>query len=144
MKKQLTAVLLVFALLLTMAGCSAAGLERKIDAAEDRVEHRLDVAEDALENAVHPTTAPRKAEPRKEVSAAAPQPRISPEEAEKAALDHVGLSADRVQRLRTGLERDDGITQYDVEFLEGDWEYEFEIDADTGKILSFDKDHKYD
>ena len=62
----------------------------------------------------------------------------------KIALDYLGLTADQVQRLRTGYEIDDGIPQYDVEFLEGDWEYEFEIHAETGKILSFDKDHKYD
>jgi hypothetical protein len=31
-----------------------------------------------------------------------------------------------------------------VEFYHGDWEYEFEIHGETGKILSYDKDHKYD
>ena len=49
-----------------------------------------------------------------------------------------------MSRVRTEFEVDDGAPQYDVEFHQGDWEYEFEIHAENGKILSYDKDHKYD
>jgi len=69
---------------------------------------------------------------------------VTKEEAEKIALDYAGFTADQVSRLRTEYEIDDGIPQFDVQFYEGDWEYEFEIHAENGKILSFDKDHKYD
>ena len=41
-------------------------------------------------------------------------------------------------------EIDDGTGHYDVQFHAGDWEYEFEIHGETGKILSCDKDSKYD
>ena len=58
------------------------------------------------------------------------------------ALDYLGFTADQVTRLRTDYEIDDGIPQFDVEFHQGDWEYEFEIHGEDGRILSFDKDYR--
>lgn len=154
MKKQLTAILLMFALLLTLAGCSAA----QLDAAEDRMENRLDAVEDTVEQAVRravtpaatppqpapvPTEAPPAPAETAPAAAAAPDP-ITKEGAEQIALDYLELAKDQVKRLHTEYEIDDGIGQYDVQFISDDWEYEFEIHAETGKILSFDKDHKYD
>lgn len=163
MKKQLTALLLIFALLLTMAGCSTANAVQKLDAAEDLVEEKLDVAEDKLEeslrNAVSPApaTAPtlpavESTEPVEvlpEPTQAQPAPTestkmLTEEEAKKIALDYLGFTADQVTRLHSQYEMDDGIPQFDIEFYEEDWEYEFEIHAENGKILSYDKDHKYD
>ena len=157
MKKHLTAVLLIFALLLTMAGCSAANAVQKLDAAEDKVEAKLDAMEDKVELAVRNTVAPAPAVPKEapasaEAQNASAQPApekaapavISKEEAEKIALDYNGFSADQVKRMWSEFEYDDGVPQYDVEYHEGDWEYEFEINAENGKILSYDKDHKYD
>ena len=157
MKKRLLSVLLTLALLLTMTACSAAGTARKLDVMEDRIEHKLDAAEDTVEQALRkaadpapetakpapteasvPTEAPAPAQ-----SAAAPAT-ITREEAEKIALDHNGFSAGQVTRMHSEFEYDDGIPQYDVEYHEGDWEYEFEINAENGRIISFDKDHKYD
>jgi len=146
MKKQLTAVFLIFALLLTMAGCSAANAVQKLDAVEDKVETKLDASEDKLEGSLRKAVSPAP-------SAAPTAPAVVPtesrqeltkEEALQVALDHLGFTADQVTRLRTEYEIDDGIPQYDVEFHQGDWEYEFEIHAENGKIISYDKDHKYD
>lgn len=163
MKKQLTALLLIFALLLTMAGCSTANAVQKLDAAEDLVEEKLDAAEDKLEeslrNAVSPApaTAPTRpavestepVEVLPEPAQAPPAPtesakKLTEEEAKKIALDYLGFTADQVTRLHSQYEFDDGIPQFDIEFYQGDWEYEFEIHAENGKILSYDKDHKYD
>ena len=143
MKQRLTALLLMLTLLLTMTGCSAAGMARTLDRAGDQIEHKLDAVEDKVEMAVRNTVSPAPA-PAAPTEAAPAAQTITEEDARKIALDYLGLTADQVSRLRTGFEIDDGIPQYDVEFLEGDWEYEFEIHAETGKILSFDKDHKYD
>ena len=142
MKKHLTSFLLVSALLLTMAGCSASRLEYEMDAAEVRMEQRLDAAEAAVENAVRNVTAPAPAAVPE--AAATTETAITREEAEKIALDYVGLTLEQVRNLRSGFEVDDGVAQYDVEFLADDWEYEFEIGAKDGTILSFDKDHRYD
>ena len=41
-------------------------------------------------------------------------------------------------------ELDDGIEKIKVEFIQGETEYEYEIDANTGKILEFSSDSVYD
>ena len=134
MKKQLTAILLMFVMLLTMTGCTVANAARKLDAAEEVVEAKLDAAEEKLEEALvpTPTTNPEVTE------------ELTQEQAQQIALDYLGITPEDAQRLRIRYEMDDGIPQYDVEFYQGDWEYEFEIHAETGKILSFDKDSRYD
>ena len=38
------------------------------------------------------------------------------------------------------LDSDDGRWEYEIEFYAGGYEYEFEIDALNGTILSYDKD----
>lgn len=149
MKRQLTAVLLISALLLTMTACNASGAARTLDAAEDRVEEKLDSVEDTVERAIRKAATPSLPAPvsteaaPSSVTQAASDP-LTKEAAEQIALDYLGLARDQVKRLHTEYEIDDGIGQYDVQFISGDWEYEFEIHAETGKILSYDKDHKYD
>lgn len=133
MKQRLTAFLMA-ALLLTMTGCSAAGAARTLDRAEDKIEHKLDAAGDKMEDALRRAAAP---------ASTGSEP-VTGEKAAQIALDHVGLTENQVKRLRTDYEIDDGVGQYDVSFLAGEWEYEFEIHAETGKILSFDKDLKHD
>lgn len=65
---------------------------------------------------------------------------LTMEEAERIALAHAGYSADQVTALHTQYEIEHGIPQYDVEFHYGTWEFEYEIHADTGDILSYTKD----
>lgn len=65
---------------------------------------------------------------------------ITAEEAQTIALEHAGLTADQVTGLRANFDRDDGIPEYEVEFRQDRWEYEYEIHAETGEILSWDKD----
>lgn len=67
-------------------------------------------------------------------------PTLSREEAQSIALEHAGLTADQVTALHTEYELERGIAQYDVEFHNGNWEYDYEIHANTGEILSFTKD----
>ena len=69
---------------------------------------------------------------------------ISSEQAKNAALAHAGLSAGQVSFVRSHLDWDDGRQVYDVEFYTSDYkEYDYEIDAYTGAILSFDADAEY-
>lgn len=65
---------------------------------------------------------------------------ITEEEAKNIALEHAGFTADQVTGLRVELEYDHGRQEYDVSFREGYWEYDYEIDAQSGQILSFEKD----
>lgn len=68
---------------------------------------------------------------------------IGREAARQAALSHAGLNAEDVYFTHSHLEFDDGRWQYDVEFHRGSEEYDYDIDALTGEILSFDHDAEY-
>lgn len=66
---------------------------------------------------------------------------ITENQARQIALDHAGLSASQVTFLKSRLDYDDGRQVYDVEFYSSDYtEYDYEIDAATGDILSYDSD----
>lgn len=147
MKIRTCAALLLAVLMIPLlTGCSLRAIDEGLDTVEDAVEHRVDTAEDAVESAVMDVIIPDSPPP----LAQAPAPTASAtdaattlltkEEAEAIALAYLNLTADQVSYLWTEYEIDDGIAQYDVQFHEGYWEYEFEIHAETGKILSFDKD----
>lgn len=43
--------------------------------------------------------------------------------------------------IKVEFEKDDGVPVYKVEMIKGDYEYEVEIHAKTGKILDFEKDY---
>ena len=144
MKKQLTAIFLVFALLLTMAGCSTAQAIQALDIAEEKIDAKLDAAEEKLEQRIQESMAPVPAAEPTAPAAAEPANALTEDQAVQIALDHSGFTADQITRLRVEYEIDDRIPQYDIEFHQGDWEYEFEIHGQTGQILSFDKDHKND
>ena len=72
---------------------------------------------------------------------------ITVEQARQAALDHAGLTASQVTFIRSYLDYDDGRRVYDVEFIvsngSGYTEYDYEIDANTGLVLSYDRDAEY-
>lgn len=66
---------------------------------------------------------------------------ISVEDAKAKALTHAGLTAKEVTFIETDLEWEDGRRVYDIEFYTADYqEYDYEIDAATGEIRSFDYD----
>ena len=66
---------------------------------------------------------------------------ITAEDAKAKALAHAGLTADAVTFVTAQLDRDDGRLVYDVEFYTADYkEYDYEIDAATGAVVSYDYD----
>ena len=66
---------------------------------------------------------------------------ITEDQAREIALADAGLTAEEVTFLKTQLDRDDGRLVYDVEFYTADYtEYDYEIDAADGTILSSDFD----
>lgn len=144
MKKQFAVIMLVLVLLLAATGCAAANAIQRLDTAEDRVEAKLDAAEDKLEGSMRKAVADAPAAAETAPAVTGSPVLLTKEQAQQIALDYLGLAADQVTRLRSEQEIDDGVPQFDVEFHQGDWEYEFEIHAEDGRILSYDKDHKYD
>lgn len=65
---------------------------------------------------------------------------VTAEQAKTKALEHAGLTADKVTFVQTKLDYDDGKQVYDVEFYTGTKEYDYEIDANTGAVISYDFD----
>ena len=66
------------------------------------------------------------------------------EGAKKAALADAGLAEEEVTFFKTKSEWDDGRQVYEVEFYtESGVEYDYEIEASTGRILSCDFDAEY-
>ena len=65
---------------------------------------------------------------------------VTAEQAKAIALVNAGFAAKDVTFVKNQLEFDDGILQYDIEFVNGQTEYEYDIDATTGAILSVDID----
>ena len=69
---------------------------------------------------------------------------ITVEEAKTIALEHAGLTADAVTFVKAKQDYDDDRLVYEIEFVttsgNGYLEYDYEIDAATGNILSYDYD----
>ena len=65
---------------------------------------------------------------------------LTREDAQKAALEHAGFTTDQVTRLHTEADLDDRIPHYDVEFRQDGLEYEYEIHAYTGQVLTHEKE----
>ena len=63
---------------------------------------------------------------------------IGVEKAKSIALKDAGVS--NVTFVKAKLDTEDGVKVYDVEFYKGNVEYDYEIDAKTGKILEKDTD----
>lgn len=65
---------------------------------------------------------------------------VTESDAKSIALNSAGFSETDVTGLRVEIDRDDGRTEYDVEFYVGNVEYSYEIDAVSGEILSSEID----
>lgn len=135
MKKLLAIIALILAFLM-LDGCAAAATELPISVTSIPTETLMTAA---------PTVPPATEIPVTEVPVteppAAPGPEtISREEAISIALDHAGFTADQVTRLECEFDRDDRVPEYELEFHQGKYEYSYDIHAETGEILSWEKE----
>lgn len=64
---------------------------------------------------------------------------IGTAKAESIALAHAKLKKSQVREYECKLDRENGIQVYEVEFSHGRYEYEYEINALTGKIIFVEK-----
>lgn len=65
---------------------------------------------------------------------------ITPERAQEIALAHAGVTAADASFVQTRLDYEHGQAEYEVEFYVGNTEYDYDIDALSGEIRSFDHD----
>lgn len=69
---------------------------------------------------------------------------ISEEQAKKAVLERAGLSENDITRYRCDLDEDDGFYHYEIEFVSGHYEYDADVSATDGKVISFEKENIFD
>ncbi len=81
----------------------------------------------------------QKSEIQKPVSAEQAQS-ITKDKAKQLALKKADVAEANAKFVKAELDRDDGVLHYDIEFKSGGFEYEVEVSADDGRILSFEKD----
>lgn len=65
---------------------------------------------------------------------------IGMDRAKAIALEHAGLADSRVIFTHLSMDREDGRMVYEVEFRLNGTEYEYEIDASTGRIVDHERD----
>ena len=63
---------------------------------------------------------------------------IGESKAKQIALAHAGVSEGSIREFECELDREDGITVYEIDFECGNYEYEYEINAATGEIVKYD------
>ena len=66
--------------------------------------------------------------------------KITIEEAKSIALKHSNLDESQVSFIRVEYDFDNGIEKYEIEFYSNNNKYEYEINAKTGDIISYDYD----
>ncbi len=65
---------------------------------------------------------------------------ISADKAKAIAYEHASVKAADVKFAKAELDRDDLIAHYEVEFVAGNFEYEYEINAESGKVIASEKE----
>lgn len=126
MKLQMIFLTMFVALLLW--GC-APTMER-LDSVQSSAQKLIEGNDEALQSSAMES----------QPSAKADQNQITREGAEQIALQDAGLTREQVSRLRTELEHEDGRRRYEITFHWDGREYQYDISADTGEILSYDRE----
>lgn len=70
------------------------------------------------------------------------EPSVDAATAKAVALEHAGLAEGDVAALAVALDREDGRKVYAVEFWKDATEYDYDVDAGTGELVSFDVETK--
>lgn len=73
-------------------------------------------------------------------SSSATESLIGEEKAKEIAFKNAGVAASNAKNVFVKLDNDDGAVKYEVEFDYDKWEYEYDINAYTGAVISSDKD----
>lgn len=118
-------------------------LDRKNGVALYEVEFRAgDTEYDYVINAQTGEVISFKKKQEKNTSAPEQQAEITPVKAGEIAFEHAKVSRGEAVDYRSKLENEDGVWVYEIEFRVGKTEYEYEIDAETGRIISAEKETK--
>ncbi|MBE7056253.1 MAG: hypothetical protein E7388_02275 [Ruminococcaceae bacterium] len=117
----------------------AGGTEKIAPASQTQTAQAIDASDESI----HPTAAPVAVvnaidAGRGDTTSATKT--ITPEEAKQIALSHAKLTVEKVRKVKVEADKDEGKILFEVDFKHKGFEYEYEIDAKTGKILFFEKE----
>ena len=135
MNKKIIAILIAAMMVFTFAGCGSGQKEAAEEAPAAAEETTEAATEDTAEAATEETT---------EAATETATDDIGVEKATEIALSDAGFSSGEVEFTKQSADIDDGISIYEIEFINGETKYEYDIDAGTGKILDKDTDSIYD
>ncbi|MBQ6625663.1 MAG: PepSY domain-containing protein [Ruminococcus sp.] len=135
--KRLSALTLSLLLVFSLAACTNSAVTQTGNQNDPAVADQNTQAEtaDATEAPTDAVTQATEA-----VTEKTADTKISEEKAKSIALEHAGFKESEVKFLHVELDYDDGVLRYEVDFRQGNYEYDYDIDSNTGKILSYDKD----
>ena len=67
---------------------------------------------------------------------------LTQDEALAKALEHAGLKKEQVDFVkRIEMDYEHGRKVYEIRFYQGRMEYEYDVDAETGEIMKFERDY---
>ena len=74
------------------------------------------------------------------ISSAPKEQIIYKDEARQKALSHAGVQAEGIREYKIELDREKAVIVYEIEFKSGRYEYDYELDAKSGKIIKSEKE----
>ena len=125
MRKLLFTIIIISILAISVTGCTDTEDASSIPADEAEPSEEVSSADSAISP---------------ENETAASEDVITLDRAKEIALAHAGLEETDVTFVKSWLETDDGRQEYEIEFYRGNTEYDYDIDALTGDIVSYDSD----
>lgn len=120
MKRTLFTILVVSILAISVAGCATTKDSASNDA-DETVSPTIPTNASVEENTISTDN-------------------MTADRAKEIALTHAELEEANVTFVTAKLDTDDGRQVYEIEFYSGNIEYDYDIDASTGDILSYDYD----
>ena len=69
-----------------------------------------------------------------------PEAIVTKDEAKSIVLEHAELNADNISKYKIELDKEGRKLVYEIEFDSGKYEYDYEVNAETGKIIKAEKE----
>ena len=71
-----------------------------------------------------------------------PETIITRDDAKAIVLKHSGFEEAEIRGYKAELDKERGVLVYEIEFDSGKYEYEYEVNAETGKIIKSEKEYR--
>lgn len=72
----------------------------------------------------------------------AAEAKVTKDEAKAAALAHAGLAENEISRFKIELDKERNVLVYEIEFEAGKYEYDYEVNAENGKVIKNEKEFR--